>query len=558
MRVRFVGNLPVLVLAACVTPGLRSLTGTGPDISPSDVEHRMLIVANDSMLGREAGAEGNYKVTEYLAREAARMGLEPAGDNGSYFQVVPMVMRRPNPSSLLVAGSDTLTLIRHFAPIRPTSTARVGTRISVRGLSAIFGGRAGDTTLVLDEQLVKGRLVVFDAPTNGAGQRSAIYAAAAGTEAAKYPGAAGIAIAALDLQNNPADFQRPRSGLSESAAPSAAPGGILISDSAALQLLGAEMSRLKPGTAGRTVVADVSFLESPVKYAARNVIAVRKGSHPVLKHEYVAVGAHSDHLGVAAAPVEHDSLRAFNRVMRPEGVQTRLRTPTPEEWQSIFRIRDSLRKIRPPRLDSIFNGADDDGSGTVALLEVAEKAASQPRHSRSILFVWHTAEESGLLGSMYFVDHPTVPKSAIVAQVNMDMVGRGRETDTPSGGPLNLQAIGMRRLSTELGNIVDSVNRARTVPWKIDLTYDAPGHPLLRYCRSDHQNYARQGIPIVYFSRGYHQDYHVATDEAEYIDIPSLSRVAGFVHDVAAAIADRRQRPVVDKSLPNLRAPCRQ
>lgn len=510
------------------------------------------------MFGREAGAEGNYKVTEYLAHEAARMGLEPAGDNGSYFQVVPMVMRRPDTASRLVAGTDTLALIRHYAPIRPTSTARVGTRISVRGLATVFGGRAGDTTLVLAERLVNGRLIVFDAPLNASGQRSATYTSAAGTEAGKYPTAAGIAIAALDLQNNPAGFQRARSGLSERAAASRAPGGILISDSAAFHLLGAEMRTLKPGDSGRSIYADIGFLESPVERAARNVVALRRGSDPRLLHEFVAVGAHSDHTGVAAAPVEHDSLRAFNRVMRPEGAQTRLRAPTAEQWQAIFRIRDSLRNIRPPRLDSIYNGADDDGSGTVALLEVAERIASAPRPKRSVLFVWHTAEESGLLGSMYFVDHPTVAKAAIVTQVNMDMVGRGRETDTPTGGPRNLQAIGMRRLSTELGNIVDSVNRARAVPWEIDLTYDAPGHPLTRYCRSDHQNYARQGIPIVYFSRGYHQDYHMVTDEIEYIDLAALSRVAGFVHDVVVAIADRNQRPLVDKRLPNPISPCRQ
>jgi Zn-dependent M28 family amino/carboxypeptidase len=159
---------------------------------------------------------------------------------------------------------------------------------------------------------------------------------------------------------------------------------------------------------------------------------------------------------------------------------------------------------------------------------------------------------------MYFVDHPTVPRESIVAQINMDMVGRGREGDTPHGGPRNLEAIGMRRLSSDLGNVVDSVNARRAVPWNIDLSFDTPGHPQNRYCRSDQQNYARTGSPIVYFSRGHNRDYHAVTDEPQYIEFDALSRVAGFVHDVAMALANRNDRPRVDKKLPNPLSPCRQ
>ncbi|MBA3657358.1 MAG: M28 family peptidase [Gemmatimonadaceae bacterium] len=546
------------MLAACL-PGVRGARpGTTPAITPSDVRSRIYVIADDSMLGRQSGTVGNFKMTEYLGREAARMGLEPAGDRGTYFQVVPMVMRRPDSSSRLIAGTDTLGIFKDFVPFRPTSTARVGTRIDIAGLQAVFGGRAGDTTVVLDKALVAGKLVVLDAPLGSNGQPTATYTTAGGTEAMKYPGAAGIAIASLDLQSSPQSFQRQGSGISESVVSSRGPGGILITTLAARKLMGRDLGGLNPGATGLPVESRIGFVDSAVKAPARNVVAMRRGTDPFLSSEYVAVGAHSDHIGVASGPVEHDSLRAFNRVMRPEGNQTRAATPTAAQWRTILSLRDSLRKIRPPRMDSIFNGADDDGSGSTALLEIAEQFASQPRGRRSILFVWHTGEESGLLGSMYFTGHTTVPRDKIVAQVNMDMVGRGRKEDTPTGGPLNLQAIGMRRLSTELGDVVDSVNGARTVPWEIDLSFDAPGHAQNRYCRSDHQNYARHGIPIVYFSRGYHQDYHVVTDEAEYIDYDALSRVAGFVHDVVAALANRTDRPRVNRPRPNPLSPCRQ
>ena len=221
-------------------------------------------------------------------------------------------------------------------------------------------------------------------------------------------------------------------------------------------------------------------------------------------------------------------------------------------------ILDSLRRANPARLDSIYNGADDDGSGSVAALEIAESLVAAPRPRRSILFVWHTAEEAGLLGSGWFTDHPTVPRDSIVAQLNMDMVGRGTAEDVPRGGPRNLQVIGAQRRSTELGSVIDAVNARRGEPYVIDYSFDAPGHPLNRFCRSDHYMYARYGIPIAFFSRGYHIDYHVVTDEPQYINYDGLASVAGFVRDIAVELANRGQRLVLDKPKPDPKAPCRQ
>ncbi len=218
---------------------------------------------------------------------------------------------------------------------------------------------------------------------------------------------------------------------------------------------------------------------------------------------------------------------------------------------------DSLRRIRPGRRDSISNGADDDGSGTVTVLEIAEALASAPvKPKRSILFVWHTGEEKGLLGSKWFMDHPTVPREKIVAQLNMDMVGRGGAADIAGGGPDYLQLVGSRRVSSELGDVVEQINAASARPFKFDYQFDANGHPERIYCRSDHYNYARYGIPITFFTTGLHPDYHQVTDEPQYIDYQHMARIASFVKDIAVKVANLDHRLKVDKPVGDPAAPC--
>src|SRR5207248_3036477 len=140
---------------------------------------------------------------------------------------------------------------------------------------------------------------------------------------------------------------------------------------------------------------------------ARNVVAILPGSDPARAGEYVLVSAHNDHNGVNPVAVDHDSLRAVNTVTRRQGANDPVCRPTVGQQRRIDSLIARARRIRPPRRDSIMNGADDDGSGTVVLLEIAERFASE-RPARSILFVSHTGEEEGLLGSKWFTDHPTV------------------------------------------------------------------------------------------------------------------------------------------------------
>jgi hypothetical protein len=278
------------------------------------------------------------------------------------------------------------------------------------------------------------------------------------------------------------------------------------------------------------------------EHASRNVIAILPGADPALGGQYVLVGAHNDHEGVLEGDaVDHDALRAYNRVMRPQGANDRPEPPTPEQRARIDSLLAHARSIRPPRADSIMNGADDDASGTGLLLEIAERFATGPAPARSIVFISHASEEGGLRGSRFFTDNPTVPLDSIVAAHNMDMVGKGRVTDVRFGGPSQVQMLGARRLSAEFGDVIDSLNAIREETMAIDYSWDRT-NALNRFCRSDQVNYFRHTIPVTYFSTGYSLDYHMPTDEPQYLDYEHSARVGRFVHEIMSAVANRPTR----------------
>ena len=291
-----------------------------------------------------------------------------------------------------------------------------------------------------------------------------------------------------------------------------------------------------------------------------NLVAVIEGSDPVLRDEYVALGAHSDHVGVSRRVVDHDSVRAFNRaIWEAQGRDASARGVTPAQRSAIRVALDSLRALRAPRRDSINNGADDDGSGSMALLEIAEAfATARVTPKRSLLLVWHTGEEIGLNGSEWFMDHPTVSRDAIVAQINLDMIGRGTAEDVAGGGDDYLTVLGPRRLSSEYDAWVRAVNARQPRPFALDYQFDADGHPQQFYCRSDHYHYARYGVPIAFFFTSIHEDYHQVTDEPQYIAYPKYTRVTQFLRDLAAYVADQPARPVVDQPRPDPAGRCRQ
>jgi hypothetical protein len=354
------------------------------------------------------------------------------------------------------------------------------------------------------------------------------------------------------------------------AAPGSAKPTVVLTAQAGAGLFSVPVDQVTTGTAGNPVALDVRLRIAPVPFPARNVVAILRGSDARLRNEYVAIGAHNDHIGTNAKPVDHDSLRIFTHIVRPGGAEDASNQATAEQQARVNEELASWRSAHPrtARLDSISNGADDDGSGSVSVLEIAEKlSAAKQKPKRSILFVWHVGEEKGLLGSAYFTDHPTVPRDSIVAQLNMDMVGRGDAWDVAGldkdgkvirGGANYLQLVGSRRLSKELGDIVEQVNVDRKYGFAFDYSIDANGHPANIYCRSDHYEYARYGIPITFFTTGGHSDYHQVSDEPQYIDYARMARVANLVSDVAVRVANLDHRIVVDQPKPDPKGVCRQ
>jgi hypothetical protein len=519
--------------------------GTSAAISAQDLSRRLYIFADDSMLGRQFGTEGNYKGTAYIASELARMGVQPGGLNGSYFQDVPAFKVSLSPGAQVFIDGAPLTPGTDFITSFPAS----GRAIPVDSLQVIYGGDLSDTTTLISPDQVAGKalLLAIRSPLRRNPGRIIRSYEAAG---------------AIITVNDPRGVRPYSVTMSSDTTPARV--NFVVSPAVASRLLRGDTVSMRTGTIGGWLrFSSIAFTRSPAP--ARNVIGIIPGSDPALRGEYVALGAHNDHLGIRfAGPLDHDSLRTYN-IMANRIVEARTHetpgTPggglTPAERASIHVNVDSLRRIRPPRMDSIYNGADDDGSGSVGALEIAEafaKSATRPR--RSLLFVWHTGEEAGLLGSRYFTDNPTVPRDSIVAQLNMDMIGRGGAFDFVGGGPTYLQLVGSRRLSTELGDIVEAVNKTEPTPMSFDYTFDANGHPERIYCRSDHYEYARYGIPITFFTTGLHMDYHQLTDEPQYIDYEHMRKVAQLVHDVALNVGNLDHRVVVDKPKPDPHGAC--
>ncbi|MEY4007912.1 MAG: hypothetical protein RLZZ467_958, partial [Gemmatimonadota bacterium] len=296
-----------------------------------------------------------------------------------------------------------------------------------------------------------------------------------------------------------------------------------------------------PGTTGWTVNAALDFVELPSEFG-RNVVGIIPGSDPTLARQYVAIGAHNDHVGFTT-PVDKDSLKAFNDLRMRWMIANGMRQPTIEVL-SQFRVNmDSIRRRYPtPRLDSINNGADDDGSGSMAVLEIAEAIAAMPvKPKRSTLFIWHTGEEGGLVGSAFFTRNPTVPLDSVVAQINIDMIGRGRAEDLPGGGDDFVGVIGSFFDSKDLGEQVQASNAKQARPLALDYKFDDPiswaGYNNL-YGRSDHFNYARQGVPIAFFFTGLHGDYHQRSDEPEFIDYPHYARITSMLKDLTVDVGN--------------------
>ncbi|MES2176565.1 MAG: M28 family peptidase [Gemmatimonadota bacterium] len=555
-----------LLLALCVATAApagaqlpRSFTGprTAPEITATDLMTRLYIFADDSMMGRQVGTIYNAKGTAYIEREVRALGLIPAGDSGTYFQNLPFFSFHTDSLSSLVVGGQRLVLGTDYLPV-----VKDERRISLDGVSAIYGGSSTDSSTWLTADEAAGRLVLVGVP-----QTTSSFPPLNRVLRTRLARSAAILIASLDNIS-----PRTRDGLGTTASlvrddTIAPPPPFVFITRRVASLMFGTLERLTPRAEGKALSGVLILHRSQLP--SRNVVAVLPGSDPVLRGQYIAIGAHNDHIGFNEHPVDHDSLRATNRVLRPQGDDSPLaEKPSAQQSAAIRKTIDSLHRAHPARLDSIYNGADDDGSGSMSVLEIAEAFATAGTYpKRSLLFVWHSGEEEGMWGSEFFTDHPSVPRDSIVAQINVDMIGRGDASDitgeSKTGALLRgrsgyLQLIGARRQSSELGSMLEAVNARGKPPLTFDYEMDANGHPQNIYCRSDHYEYARYGIPIVFLTTGGHADYHQVTDEPQYINYGHMTQVAQFIHASVAELANLDHRLVLDKPKPDPKGRCSQ
>jgi hypothetical protein len=277
-----------------------------------------------------------------------------------------------------------------------------------------------------------------------------------------------------------------------------------------------------------------------------NVVASVEGTDRGPSAEFIALGAHLDHIGLRAA-------RTPRGASAGASADARLRTGSGDATAdgSATQARSAAAPGPSADADRINNGADDDGSGVVALVEMAAAAMQGPRPKRSLLFVWHTGEEAGGWGSRYLTAYPPVPIDRIVAQLNLDMVGRSRApgdaTAANAGltGPNEVYLVGASRLSRALGDTIARVNRDY-LGLTLNPRYDDPADPERIYERSDHYQYAQKGIPVAFFFSGLHEDYHRPSDEVDRIDFVKLQKIARTVLAVSWDLADAPERPALD------------
>ncbi len=532
-------------------------------IDVRDLQIRLYQFADDSMQGRQVGRAGNKKGTDYIAAEVKKLGLIPGGDNGTYFQNLPFHVRKYTDHSRVTVDGNPLTW-----NVDVTATPGQRAPRPIADAQVIFGGVTGDTTAQISAADAAGKIVVLlpAPPTNRPAGAPGFGGRGGAPQGPPARFANAVAVATIDLDaltpaqriaiNEPTVASQlagrggapgraggaPVDSLTLLKQQFLAPAALRLTKSGAAKLFGRDnIDGLAPGSKGGLVTATLDFVELPTDWA-RNVIAILPGSDPKLKAQYVAIGAHNDHVGMTA-PVDKDSIKAFNDIRNRLLLANNMNGLGPEVTSTIKVNMDSIRKLYPkPRLDSINNGADDDGSGSMGVLEIAESMVNMKvKPKRSTIFVWHAGEEAGLLGSAYFVKNPTVPIDSVVAQINIDMIGRGRAEDIPGGSPDYLGVVGSWFDSKDLGETVANVNKKLAKPLTLDYKFDETiswaGYNNI-YGRSDHFNYAQQGVPIAFFFTGLHGDYHQRSDEPEYIDYPHYARIANYIKDIVVEVGN--------------------
>ena len=475
---------------ASVVPPSAAVKKAAATITASDVARRINIIADDSMMGRDTPSPGLEMTAQYVADQFKSFGLKPGGENGTWFQRYDILQTKFDPAAShvgFIAGgqhvhADFTTGARfQFGSVPATE---------VGGTAIVIGGRIDPKALEgLD---AKGKVVVIVADYS----KGALPASFGQTVRGLFELAPlGIVIlsnrdsAAWAQRMAPSYRARVRRGDDAGNPPmvevnSASLEGVLAAGGGNLADIRADTAAVVRPAPGLKVMFDLKE-EVLKKATAPNTIGILEGSDPKLKHEYLVYSGHMDHIGIAAG-----------------------------------------------KPDSINNGADDDASGTVGVVELAE-AFSRPgaRPKRSVLFITVSGEEKGLWGSDYFTKHPTVPMKDIVADLNIDMIGRN--------WPDTIVAIG--REHSDLGQTLAEVNAAHP---ELGMTAIDDRWPQENfYGRSDHYNFAKNGVPILFFFNGVHADYHQPSDSPDKIDADKESRILQLLFYLGQAVANNPQRP---------------
>ncbi|RVU02001.1 M28 family peptidase [Mucilaginibacter limnophilus] len=495
-------------------------------ISVDDAKKHLTILASDAFEGRETGKPGADKAAKYIAGEFKKLGLQ-APVKGSYFLDVPLTENAFKISNF-TAGGQTFTNGKDFYSVTPAPAKTinaneivfVGYGISDEKYDDLKGiDITGKVVLVINEGEPTKAGVSLLTGTATKSQWSISRGKRTQFLQSKNPALilSTSSLIAGNIQRFGSSIMAPRLTIkADQAAPvNTKPVIVSITADMANQLLkntGKTYTQLKaeidstsaPKTQTIKTDINVSYATENKDVKAVDVLGFLPGSDPKLKNEVLVISAHYDHIGI-----------------EPEG--------------------------QGKNGDRINNGADDDGSGTTGVLEIAraftmaKKAGKGPK--RSILFLGNVGEEKGLLGSEYYSDHPVFPLANTITDLNIDMIGR--VDPAHKDNPNYCYLIGSDKLSTTLHKISEQANATYT-NLTIDYKYNDPNDPERIYYRSDHYNFAKHNIPIIFYFNGVHEDYHGVDDEVEKIDFPMLVKRAQLVYYTAWELANRAERPVVD------------
>ena len=566
----------VLLLAAAVGTILAAGLGAQPrpaggaaSIEAASLKEWLTYIASDELQGREVYTEGLGLAAAYIADHLKRWGVKPVGDDGDYFQTIKVVgVRNDSRSSVTVEVNGETRTFKDGEGI--TLPRNMGGRQTVTASDVQFVGYGLQIPSAdIDDYAgtdVKGKAVVWlggSAPRAAGGVSFRVLSArsrvAVETGAAAAIGPPSARGARGRAQVAPAAAGGPGRGEAGRGQP---PAGGRASQAAADFTTAQRFDQLvPPAVSAQDAFFEFLFSTAERKYSelkeladkqeplprfalkgvkltfnvepdysivntrlSRNVVGVIEGSDPKLKDTFVAFGAHYDHIGYQETPAGRGGGGT-----NPGGC-----------------TGQTLREPKPG--DIVNNGADDDGSGTVALMAIARAFAQGPKPKRSLIFVWHTAEETGLQGSRYNADYPVVPNEKIVAALNADMVGRNR-CDQP-GESNTVYLVGSDRISTDLHNISEEANASMRQPMRLDYELNDPADPQSLYTRSDHYSYAVKGIPVIFYTTGLHRDYHYLTDEVDRIEWDKLTRVTRLIYATGQRLANLERAPVRDNKGP--------